>query len=80
MRERIVIGADGSAVYVTIDGDMVDAIAIAYYGKHERNTEAILSANPGLSDRGPVLLAGVVVKLPRMVQTTTPKAFRQLWN
>ena len=80
MKERIVTGADGVAVYVTIDGDMVDAIAYAYYGKHEKNTEAILEANANLADYGPVLPAGVLIKLPRIPQQETPKPFRQLWN
>lgn len=80
MKGRIVTAADGSALYVTADGDMVDAIAHGYFGKHERNTEAILEANPDLAEYGPVLPAGTVVKLPRIMQQETPKPFRQLWN
>lgn len=80
MRERIIVGADGATRYVTIDGDMIDAVAFAYYGnEHKKHTEAILDANPGLAELGAVLPAGLVVVLPRKVEQTTATPFRQLW-
>lgn len=78
--ERIITAADGSAIYVTADGDMVDLIAYRYYGKHAKNTEAIFEANPGLAGLGPVLPAGVAVKLPQMPQPSSTTPFRQLWD
>lgn len=51
--------------YITRQGDMVDAIAYRAYGsEHNGTTEAILAANPGLADRGPVLPANVEIVLP----------------
>lgn len=52
-------------IYVTRQGDMVDAIASRAYGsEHNGTTEAILAANPGLADRGPVLPENIEIKLP----------------
>lgn len=81
MKGQIITGADGSALYITVDGDMIDAIAHAYYGKHERNTEAILEANPDIADMDqPILPAGIVVTLPQARTDSQPKAFRKLWD
>lgn len=80
MMDRVITGSDGSAVYVTADGDMVDHVAYRYYGRHGANTEAVLEANPGLAARGPVLPAGVAIKLPRIIQSAAPKEFRRLWD
>ncbi|EUB97319.1 tail X family protein [Rhizobium sp. CF080] len=80
MKGQFMTGADGSAVYVTIDGDMIDAIAHAYYGKHARNTEALLEANWHVVYLGPVLPAGTVIKLPQIATTAQPATFRRLWD
>ena len=77
---RYVTAADGSAAYVTIDGDMVDQIAFDYYGEHSGKTELVLNANPGLADRGAKLSAGVVIKLPVINTSPKPKPFRRLWD
>lgn len=52
------------ATYITKDGDMVDLVCFRKYGRTAEVTEAVLSANPGLSARGPVLAAGVEIVLP----------------
>lgn len=58
-------GRPMSRTYVTKQGDMVDAIAFRVYGsEHRGTTEAILAANPGLCERGPVLPANVRIVLP----------------
>lgn len=81
IKDRVVVATDGSATYVTIDGDMVDAVAYAFFGsRHEGNTEAVLSANPGLAELGPILPAGVVIKLPRKATAPAAKPYRQLWS
>ncbi|THK38640.1 phage tail protein [Ensifer sp. MPMI2T] len=77
---RYLTATDGSTVYVTIDGDMVDDIASSYYGHHLGKTELIYENNPGLAERGPKLPAGVVIKLPQITTQQTPKAFRRLWD
>ncbi len=51
--------------YVTKQNDMVDAIAAVTYGtEHNGATEAILDANPGLAEFGPVLPANLSIILP----------------
>lgn len=80
MKGQFMTGADGSAIYVTIDGDMIDAIAHDYYGKHASNTEVLLEANRHVVAMGPVLAAGTVIKLPQIATTTQPTAFRRLWD
>jgi phage tail protein X len=52
------------ATYITKDGDMVDLICFRHYGRTADVTEAVLTANPGLAERGPVLDAGVSIVLP----------------
>lgn len=52
-------------LYVTKQGDMVDGLAKAFYGdEHGGTTEAILAANPGLADRGPVLPENITLIIP----------------
>ncbi len=53
------------ATYRSIDGDMIDAVCRRFYGREAGAVEAVLEANPGLADFGPVLPAGTVVQLPR---------------
>lgn len=68
--------------YRTIDGDMVDAICYRHYGNSRGSTlEAVLTANPGLAARGPVLPAGVDIYLPDIAQPTTDTPGQiQLWQ
>jgi phage tail protein X len=55
------------STYRTKDGDTVDSIAWAYYGKQSgRVVEQVLEANPGLADEGPVLPAGLLIELPEV--------------
>ncbi|WP_421983333.1 tail protein X [Roseibium sp.] len=72
---RMTTGQDGKPVYVCADGDMVDAVANAFYGEHGRNTETILELNPGLAAEGPVLTAGTLIRMPEesaVVETNQP--------
>ncbi len=64
--------------YRTIDGDMVDAICKAHYGREDM-TAAVYEANPGLAARGPVLPKGVLIKLPDRPAPSTRKPIR-LWG
>ncbi len=64
--------------YRTIDGDMVDAICKAHYGREDM-TAAVYEANPGLAARGPVLPKGVLIKLPASSAPRTRKPIR-LWG
>jgi phage tail protein X len=55
-------------------GDTVDALCWRYYGRTDGTAEAVLEANAGLADHGPVLPIGTAVYLPALdtVQSTTP--------
>jgi phage tail protein X len=65
--------------YRSKDGDMVDAICWRYYGRTAGAVEAVLDANPGLADRGPVLDAGVVIELPDLPEPE-PDQGVSLWD
>ncbi|WMN19836.1 tail protein X [Pseudomonas piscis] len=57
--------------------DTVDAVCWRHYGRTAGVTEAVLEANPGLADHGPILPQGLVVLMPD-TQTTAPQ--RQMVN
>lgn len=63
----------------TRQGDVVDQIALAFYGRTKQATEAVLDGNPHLADLPPVLPAGVVITLPDLPSTPT-KARLKLWE
>lgn len=53
-----------AATYRCQDGDMLDSICFAYYGKSSGVVEQVLEANPQLADLGPVFSAGQEIILP----------------
>lgn len=60
-------------------GDTVDALCWRHYGSTAGVVAAVLEANPGIADHGPVLPMGLAVELPE--QTTQPTTTRlQLWD
>lgn len=62
-----------------MQGDTVDLLCWRHYGRTAGVTEAVLEANPGLAEYGPVLPNGLEVELPD--QPTQPAATRlQLWD
>ncbi|QBP10101.1 tail protein X [Cupriavidus metallidurans] len=64
---------------ITMQGDTVDAICHRVYGQTAGITEAVLEANQGLADLGPVLPHGTLVDVPDLPQQ--PKVRRiQLWD
>lgn len=65
--------------YETIDGDAVDAIALRVYGRSAGATEAIYRANPGLADRGPLLPAGLTIRLPTLRERPASRIVR-IWG
>ncbi|MEM7270748.1 MAG: tail protein X [Pseudomonadota bacterium] len=68
-----------SALYRTIDGDVADAICWRLFGQTRGLTEALFEANPGLADHGPVLPAGLLLRLPEAQQTALPQRLK-LWD
>ena len=55
-------------IVVSREGDMVDLIAWRAYRHRNRTAEILLDANPGLAAYGPILPAGLVIKLPEVPQ------------
>ena len=51
---------------VTIDGDALDALVVQHYGAAAASAglAAVLAANRGLAAQGPILPAGLVLRLP----------------
>jgi len=47
-------------------GDTVDALCWRHYGRTDGTVEAVLEANAGLADYGPVLPHGLAVELPEL--------------
>lgn len=70
-------GPDGSSIYSTLDGDMIDHIAFRFYGREYGTTEAVLEANPHVLAMPAVLEAGVKITLP-VIDTTTVRTFTRI--
>ena len=68
------------ATYVTSDGDVLDAVCRLQYGPRPGAVEAVLEANPGLADRGPLLPAGVRVELPDLGEDPAESGAVRLWD
>ena len=69
--------ADGAARYVTQAGDVLDHLCWRHYGHEWETTEAVLVANPGLAEHGPILPAGIRVTLPYIPLDPTPRRERR---
>lgn len=71
-------------VYLSKQGDVLDAIAFAQYGNCTGDTlAAVLDANPGLAAMGCVLPAGVQITLPDSASVPTsaaPSSGIALWD
>ena len=65
--------------YITTQGDTVDLIAFNRFGGSSGPTESILDANPGLAARGPVLPAGLTIRIPVPVKKDRAQSTR-LWS
>jgi phage tail protein X len=65
--------------YRTKDGDMIDEICWKHYGRQSGAVEALLEANRGLADAGPMLPAGLVLALPDLSADKVEPTVR-LWD
>lgn len=66
--------------YVSSDGDVLDEIVNSHYGDTANGrVEAVLAANPKLASLGPVLPAGVRIKLPAAAEPE-PQGIVNLWD
>lgn len=64
----------------TQQNDSVDALCWRHYGRTAGVTEAVLAANPGLADHGPVLPQGLVVNMPEAQASAPQRQMVNLWN
>lgn len=65
--------------YLTRDGDMLDWICRRHYGRSDGTVEAVLVANPGLAERGPILPTGIELILPDL-PPPAPKRILRIWG
>jgi len=69
-----------SQTYITTAGDTADSIAFKVYGKVTDDVlNAVLEANKGLADYGPVLPENIAVTLPDITEPTK-QAGARLWD
>lgn len=68
------------ASVIANQGDTVDAICWRYYGRTAGVTEAVLAANPGLADLGPVIPHGTAVTLPDAAPQAEQRQVVNLWD
>ncbi|ALE02854.1 tail protein X [Bartonella ancashensis] len=68
-------------VYVTKDGDMVDALCWKYYPKGQQAlaVERVYAANYGLADYGVILKAGITIFFPALPYPKATPVIR-LWG
>ena len=66
--------------YRTKEGDVIDAVCRRYYGREAGAVEAVLEANPGLAELGPVLPAGALVTLPDLPRPLEIIETVKLWD
>ena len=68
------------ATVIAAQGDTVDSLCWQYYGRTAGVTEAVLEANPGLADHGPILPQGLVVNMPEAQASAPQRQMVQLWD
>lgn len=67
-----------SKTYRSQKNDMVDKVCHDFYGSHAP-LAAVLSANRGLADYGPLLPSGVLITLPDLIAPAQQTAVK-LWD
>ncbi len=66
--------------YVTREGDRLDQIAQAIYGRQVGVVEALLVANPGLARYDVRLAEGLAIELPELDPTSDSAQEVSLWS
>lgn len=61
-------------------GDTVDLVCWAFYGRTGGVVEQVLEANPGLADHGPVLPVGTRITLPEVAASPLKSPQIHLWD
>lgn len=60
--------------------ETVDALCWRHYGRTAGVTEAVLEANPGLADYGPILPQGLTVQMPEARTAAPQRQMVNLWD
>ncbi|WP_394661726.1 tail protein X [uncultured Acinetobacter sp.] len=68
-----------SKTVTAVQGDTIDLICWRYYGRTSGVVEAVLNANPGLSDQGSILELGTHIILPEVSQEQVTETIN-LWD
>lgn len=63
----------------SVQGDTIDLICHRYFGRTAGVTEAVIKANPGLSELSPILPSATLVTLPD-VPPPPENTLTQLWS
>ena len=66
--------------YRTKSGDRLDQVCGQYYGHQTGAVEAVLEANRGLAEHGPMLPAGLLISLPDLPTNTVSQTLVRLWD
>lgn len=69
-----------ATIYVTKQGETVDLACLSHYGRTVEVTEAVLNANPGLAELGPILPMGTRITMPDIARRAAARALANLWN
>ena len=64
----------------TLQGDTVDMVARRHFGDESGFVELILSANPGLAERGLILPLGTEISLPEVAAAAEVVPVITLWD
>ncbi|ASS57929.1 tail protein X [Rhizobium leguminosarum] len=69
-----------AGTYTSRQGETVDLACWRYYGRTAGVMEAVLTANPGLAAKGPILPIGTVMTMPDAVAPTSARQLVKLWD
>lgn len=69
-----------ATTYKASQGDTLDYICWKFYGQQSGAVEAVLLANPGLADLGPVIPPNTEIVLPDLAQPATEIQPIRLWS
>ncbi|MHA3078826.1 tail protein X [Acinetobacter sp. ANC 5502] len=69
-----------SKTITAVQGDTIDLICWRYYGRTAGIVEAVLEANPFLSEQAPILELGTPIFLPDLPAQQQVKQTISLWD
>jgi phage tail protein X len=67
-------------IYYSRQGDMLDEICWRHYGQQSGAVEAVLLANHGLADYGPVIPTNTRIVLPQLSSPEAQDEPIRLWD